>query len=106
MQKYDNLRKDASAGKIILLEFLDFLRFKISNDLLTMEEVEGMARMVEESLPMVGTSEDFARFYNQPKTNVTSMINRRMVQKPVRRVLYSFNVFRRLVPASWRKNHP
>lgn len=89
------------AGKKILLDFIDFFRFKVENDLLTMEEVEGAARLLEKCLPLIGTSDDLARFYNQSKTNVSSVINRRMVQKPVRRVFYSFNAFQKIVPNSW-----
>lgn len=88
--------------KKIVLEFLAFLRYKVQNDLMTMDEIESLARMLEESLIVIGTVDDLARFYNQPRTNVSSTINRRMLEKPVRKVFYSFNAFRKIVPASWR----
>lgn len=103
MQNYENITKNGSACKKIVLEFLDFLRFKVEHDLLTMEETESLARSFEEGLNLVGTSDDLARFYGKPKTNVTSVIDRRMSGRPVRRVLYSFNAFRRVVPEKWRK---
>ena len=89
-------------AKKIVLEFLSFLRYKVKNDLLTMEEVESLARMLEESLTVKGTIEDLARFYNQPSKNVTTVISRRMLDKPTRRVFYSFNAFRRIVPSTWK----
>ena len=105
MQKYDNISKETSASKRIVLEFLDFLRYKVENDKLTMEEMEGMARLFEEHLPLVGTADDFARFYGQSKTNVSSLLNRRMIQKPIRRVFHSFNSFRKVIPKSWVVSH-
>lgn len=91
-------------GKTILSEFLDYLQYKVKNDLLTMEEVESLARIVEENLPLQGTVDDLARFYNKPRTNISSIIHRRMLDKPVRRVYYRFDKFRRIVPDKW-KNH-
>ena len=88
----------------MLLEFLDFLKYKIENDLLTMEEVESLARTIEGGLSVRGTMDDLATYYNQPKTNISSLINRKMVKKPVRRVYYSFKAFRKIIPPSWRKD--
>lgn len=102
MQNYNKDLREASVWKRILLEFLDFLRFKVDNDLLTAADVESVARAVEETLPVYATADDLARFYGQPRTNVSSLINRKMLDKPVRRVYYRFNVFRRLVPEKWK----
>ena len=93
-----------NVGKRLLLEFLDFLRYKVDNDLMTMEDIESLARVIEEHLPLLGTADDFARFYGQSRTNVTSVINRRMIAKPVRRVFYRFDLFRKIIPEKWR-NH-
>ena len=101
MQRYNNYQKDTSALKRLLLEFVDFIKFKIENDLLTMDDVESVSRAVKENLPILGTADDFARFYNQSRTNVSSVINRRMIDKPLRRVYYKFNLFQRIVPDSW-----
>lgn len=93
-----------NVGKRILSEFLSYLRYKVDNDLLTMEEVESIARLVEGSLVLLGTADDFARFYGQSRTNISSVINRRLMSKPVRRVYYSFNAFSKIIPERWR-NH-
>lgn len=87
--------------KKILLEFLDFIRFKVENDKMTMSDVESLAHMFEENLSITGTADDFAQFYNQSKTNISSVINRRMIKKPMRKVLYSFNAFRKIIPDKW-----
>ena len=43
MQKYNNMPKEQNNFKGIVLEFLDFLRYKIENDCMTMEDMEALA---------------------------------------------------------------
>ena len=74
------------ASKQLLLEFLDFFRYKIENDLLTMGEVESLAKAISERVLFLATIDDIAQFYEQSHTNVSSVITRRMIPKPVRRV--------------------
>ena len=88
--------------KNIILEILDYLRYKVENDRLTLSETESIARTIESGLDLQGTVEDFSRFYGHPRTNISSVINRRMIEKPVRRVSYSFGSFRKIVPDRWR----
>ncbi len=94
---------NTDASKRVVLEFLDFLRYKIENDLLTMGEVESFAKVISERVLLLGTIDDFANFYNQSHTNVSSVIKRRMIPKPVRRVFYPFNAFSKIVPQKWRE---
>lgn len=63
--KNNGKMSNVNTFKDIVLEFLSFLHFKVNNDLLTMEEIESMARVMEENLTVVGTAEDLSRFYNQ-----------------------------------------
>ena len=49
------------ASKQLLLEFLDFFRYKIENDLLTMGEVESLAKAISERVLLLGTIDDFAQ---------------------------------------------
>lgn len=102
MQMYENNTKEQGVGKRILLEFVDFLRYKIENDSLTLEEMDSIAKAVESSVVLYGTTEDFARFYHHSKDNVKVVICRKMIEAPKRVMLYSFNKFRRLIPESWR----
>lgn len=102
MQSYKEESKDYPLGKKIVLEFLDYLSFKVRSDSLTMEEVESIARTIEENITILGTADDFARFYDKPRTNISSTINRCMLEKPKRRVFYSFKAFRKIVPHKWK----
>ena len=91
------------AIKQLLLEFLDFFRYKIENDLLTMGEVESLVKAISERVILLGTIDDFAQFYEQSHTNVSSVIKRRMIPKPVRRVFYPFIAFSKIVPQKWHE---
>lgn len=94
--------KRPEVAKKIVLEFLDFLKYKVENDLLAMEDIDSIASAIKEDLKIVATSDDLATFYGQSNGNVRSLISRRMIQKPHRRVYYSFNAFSKIVPERWK----
>ena len=97
--------KRPEVAKKIVLEFLDFMKYKVENGLLTMEEIEMLAKTMESNLIVRGTAGDFASYYGKTTENVRNVINRRMIEKPVRRVYYSFNAFRKIVPNTWRPSN-
>lgn len=106
MQSYDNKPKEQGFGKKIILEFLDFLKFKIENDALTAGELESLARMVMENANLYVTIDELSAYYGKSKDAVNSVIKRRMIQKPRRNVvLYSLSAFRKILPSSWREKH-
>lgn len=90
-----------TTAKQTILEFLDFLRFKVENDNLTCEEVESIAKVLQANLTLMGTADDFATFYGKTKTNVTTVIDRKMTAKPKRMLMYSWKEFRQVIPESW-----
>ena len=92
---------DTPVGKRIVLDFIDFIRDKVENDALTLEEADRIAKVLQGEMPLVGTADDFARFYGKSKTNVTTVIDRKMISRPKRCVLYSFNEFKKAVPCAW-----
>ena len=97
------MSENQSIGKKIILDFLDFIRFKVENDTLTLEETESLSHMFENNLILTGTLDDIARFYGKPKENVKVVISRKVLSKPRRCVLHSFNAFRKAVPDKWKK---
>ena len=105
MQNYKEESKDKGFGKKILLEFLDYLSFKVKNDSLTMEETDSLARTFMENITLTGTIDDLARYYGQSRDNVKVVINRKLLSKPKRRVYYSFNAFNKIIPKSWHKRN-
>lgn len=93
MQNYNIMADNQNAAKKIVLDVLDYIRFKIENDRLTMAEVESIARTIEGGLNLSGTIDDLSAFYGQPKNNVKTVICRKLIDKPERRVSYRFNAF-------------
>ena len=105
MQRYEEESKERGIGKKIVLEFLDYLSFKVRNDSLTMEEADSLARTFMENLSLTGTIDDLAGYYGQSRGNVKVVISRKLLSKPRRRVFYSFGDFREVVPDRWRKGY-
>lgn len=101
MQKYKEESISQGLGKKIILDFLDYLSFKVRSDSLTMEEVDSISRVFMENIALSGTIDDLAGYYGQSKENVKVVINRKLLGKPRRRVFYSFNAFRKVIPKSW-----
>ena len=89
-------------AKKILSEFLGFLKYKVDNDKLTLDEEQALVNLIEGNLPLSGTSDDFADYYGQSPVNVRCVIHRKMLAKPVRKVLYPFLSFARVIPSKWK----
>lgn len=87
-----------------LSEVIGFIKYKVDNDLCTPEEIESVARMVQENLELYSTVEDLAKFYGVPETKIRNTINRKMLEKPKRRVYYRFLSFMMIAPEKWN-NH-
>ena len=102
LQKLTTVKEES--GKVLLSEFLTFLKYKVDNDLLTVAEADALMRIIEGGFDLIGTVDDLAAYYGQSRSNVSMVINRRMIQKPLRRVFYSFKAFSKIVPKSWRRN--
>lgn len=90
-------------AKKILIEILDYYKYKIDNDLCTMEEIEATSKLLQENMEISGTISDFARFFDVSEINVRSTINRKLIDKPRRRVYYRFIPFLKIIPEKWRK---
>jgi len=102
-QSYKEDSSKRNIHKEILCEFLDFLKFKIENDHLTVDEVSSLVESVVSGTNLYATARELARFYDQSEHNVRCVINRRLLAKPVRRVYYPFSAFAKAIPDSWKK---
>ena len=87
-----------------LSEIIGFIKYKVDNDLCTPEEIATVARMAQENLELYSTVEDLAKFYGVPESKVRNTINRKMLEKPKRRVYYRFLSFLKIVPEKWRNS--
>lgn len=90
--------------KHILSDVLGYYKYKIDNNLCTMDEMDGALKALESNMELYGTVEDFAKFYGKSKDAVNGILKRNVYEKPKRGiVLRSFLKFAKHVPDSWRK---
>ena len=89
-------------GKKMLSHFLGFMKDQVDNDQLTLEDFRALANAIEKDLSLSGTSTDFARYFHRSPVAVRSVLSRKMLSKPQRRVLYDFKKFVRIAPDSWK----
>ena len=77
---------------------LDFYKYKVNNGSCTMEDLNSVSEMLQENLDVIGTVEDFSRFCDIPENQVRTIISRKVIDKPKRRVFYRFLPFIKNVP--------
>ena len=82
---------------------LKFWLKKLDDNSCTMEEMSFLSRL-SENTGALGTAEDFAKFCNKPEVEVRKVINRKVLDKPKRRVYYKFSSFIKNVPDKWLKD--
>ncbi len=95
--------KNTLENKALLVEFLDFLKHKVSDGRLTLSEIQGLSRVFRTNILLKGTAEDIASFYGRTPQDVRNVVHRRMLGKPERRVYYSFDEFQEIAPNSWKR---
>lgn len=84
-----------------LATLLEFTASRAKSGQMSLEEVRSWLDMLLERSILWATVEELADYYKQSEHNVRSLINRRYVGNPKRRVYYSFNQFSKIVPKSW-----
>lgn len=87
----------------LLSEILGFYKYKVDNNLCTMDEMNDAIKALESNMEIHGTISDFARFYGVSESNVRASIARKLFAKPKRVLLYPFHKFIQIIPESWRK---
>lgn len=87
----------------LLSEILGFYKYKVDNNLCTMDEMNDAIKALESNMEIHGTISDFARFYGVSESNVRASIARKLFAKPKRILLYPFHKFMQVIPESWRK---
>ena len=85
-----------------LATLLEFTTERAKSGQMSLEEVKSWLDVLLEHSTLWATVEELADFFGQSERNVRSLINRRYVGKPKRRVYYSFNQFSKIVPKSWK----
>lgn len=90
--------------KTIINEVLDFLKFKVNSGSCTPEELRNLSDILTERLDTIGTVEEISEFLGVPQQNLRTMINRKVSDKPKRRVYYRFMSIMKNIPEKWLKH--
>lgn len=88
-------------AKQYLSEIFGFYKYKIDNNLCTLEELEQASKVVEKNLDINASIKDIATFFGKPESHVRNTIARNIMPKPKRGITYSFKHFLNIVPKTW-----
>jgi len=88
-------------AKETIRQTLDFLKYKVDNDLCAMEELRSVSDLLQNCLDVKGTVEDFSKYCDKPESSVRNVISRKVLDKPKRRVYYRFFPFIKSIPLKW-----
>lgn len=89
--------------KKMLLDILDFYRYKLENDKCTQEDMKTVFSALSKDVVSETTTKDIAEFYGQSESNVRNVISRHLMEKPKRVVLYNFNSLLKFIPKRWNE---
>lgn len=87
--------------KELLLEIIDFYRYKIANDKCTDADMRTAFNFLTENVSIEATISDIAKHYNQSESNVRNIISRKYIGKPKRTISYNFNKLLKIIPYNW-----
>lgn len=84
-----------------LKELFQFAIYKLDNNLCTPEEIRSWDDAASQNIEMDASIKELADFFNVSEQNVRTTINRKLLDKPKRKVLYPFHKFLKIVPDKW-----
>ena len=87
-------------AKQYVKELLDYAKYRVDHGC-TKAEVDSLTRVLEQTLDLEGGIKDFADFFGVSESNVRTVISRKLIDKPRRRVYYPFLAFLKVVPQGW-----
>ena len=85
-------------------EFLGFMKYKVDNNLCTMEELESARKWAQENMEINATIRDISKYYGIPENQIRATISRKLIAKPKRKLLYPFSKFLKIIPNNWHKS--
>lgn len=88
--------------KEMLLEIMDFYRYKVENDKCTDADMREAFNLLSENVSSEATIKDIARHYGQSDSNVRNVLSRKYIGKPTRKVTYNFAGVSKVIPTSWK----
>lgn len=90
-------------NKELLKKVLEFGIYQLDNNLCTPDTINSATKAVASGLAMDASIKELADFFGVSEQNIRSTINRKLIAKPKRKVVYPFISFLKIVPEKWRK---
>lgn len=87
-----------------LKELFRFGIYKLDNNLCTPEEIKSWSDSFESNLEMDASIKELSDFFGVSEQSIRTTINRKLIAKPKRKVLYPFLSFLKVAPEKWRKS--
>lgn len=84
-----------------LILVLKFLLHQLETDSCNEEQIKSWHKLVSDNVKVDASISELADFYDQSESNVRNVINRRMTDKPKRKVMYDWFKFSKIIPSSW-----
>ena len=91
-------------AKQYMSEILGFYKYKVDNNLCTLDELEQASKVVKKDMDIEASIKDIAEFFGKPESHVRNTIARNIISKPKRGIKYSFKEFLKIAPKSWLKD--
>lgn len=89
----------------VLCDCLGMVERKIKNGTVTIGDVRAMFDALNSGVGIDASVKEIAGYYGKSEVNVRSVIKRKLISKPKRKVYYNFSELCRKVPNSWRVIH-
>lgn len=86
----------------ILSEMLGYYKYRVDNNLCTMEEMDNARKAIESNMDIYGSIKDFSNFFDVPENQIRATISRKLLAKPKRILLYPFHKFIEVIPDKWK----
>lgn len=90
-------------NKELLKKVLEFGIYQLDNNLCTPDTINSATKAIASGLAMDASIKELADFFGVSEQNIRSTINRKLIAKPKRKVVYPFISFLKIVPEKWRK---
>ena len=82
-------------------ECLELMQCKLRRGHLTTSDLRALLNAITAGGGVIATVSDIADLYGQSTVNVRSVIKRRILNHPIRRVYYDFGEFQKAAPKTW-----
>lgn len=85
----------------VLCDCLGMIELKIKSGSVTIGDLKSILEALAASVGIKASAKEIAEYYGESEVNVRSLIKRRLISKPQRRVYYNFSELCKKVPKSW-----